>query len=428
MNRVILLLIVFTLSISKQYSQNLTFDVDTAIFKESSKDSYYYLTLKMVGNSMPDPVQITIQHSDLSATRLMDYDFIVGSHVGLQNLTSASGYLMTIGFIVKPDAFKENDEQFVLNFVYDSAGTTITKSKLFIIKDVSQDTPVSVPDTSLWKVRLVTGSNFDFFGTPTFKNFAGVLDIFLPDIFQSSKWKSRDGLNLGLFNYSYFSADSSGRVPRSENYFTDPSTRMSVVDSTKYVREIYSVNSRVTYNNWGFYLNLLHTLDKSKWHTVFLSLNSELIWRNQTTTYNEQLIRQDTFVYNRTDSTQGKVLQGFKGISPKYNYQKFYDIYLGIGVPIKVNIKNLFDLYLEPSAGFTFFDALKLESTDDNGVKKYKKERVFIPYLLTKWRLTTNVTPVDITLGGEIRPVPAEDTFIAIYLAVAISLDKLIKP
>jgi len=412
-------------------AQRLNFSKEESTLKEAPVEKIFYKTISVTGiPKNQDSLLVKINAVDLDATIKKDYDFLPGNSMGTRIIKKDSN-IITIGIIVKPDNFnKENNEQFVLTYSYDSLGESKTLNDTVTIQDLNFNN--TQPDTSKFTVRIVTGSNFDFFDAPTFKNFAGDLNIFLPDLFKPiGNTKKRIGLNCGVFNYRYYEADSSGSHIITENYLTDPTTTKIIPDTTHYVKDVYSLNSKTTYNNWGVYFDPMIRLNSdTKIYDLYLELHAEVIWRTEILTYNQLGIRKDTFTIASGDITRGSVFQSYKGIQAKYTQYSYFDSYFGLGLPMKIDIKKAFEFFATPSFGFSSFQYTGIDTSFVRSNIRYRTlstQTASQAYFLTKFQLVTTVAPVDIALGGEYRKIFGQKAFFGMYLGASISLDKLKK-
>jgi hypothetical protein len=280
-------------------------------------------------------------------------------------------------------------------------------------------------------VRIVTGSNFDFFDTPTFKNFAGDLNVFVPNIIGNGTLSRPIGFTAGIFNYRYYDADSSGNLRRTENYLLDPRNLAIQPGVTRYIRENSYLNTRTTYNNWGLYIDPMIQVSGNAWHDMFASVHFETIWRTQIASSTASAISKDTLTIP-ANATRELVIQERKAFRPLYQKNSYFDIYTGIGLPTKIYVRKAFELFLSPSIGLASFKRTEFDTIQPT--RGNQLEAVYVNavirsnlrlYTLCKFQLTTTVSPIDISLGGEIRGVSGEQTFLGMYLGAAISLDKL---
>ncbi len=393
-----------------------------AVIKEDATNKVYYRTFVLSGLSAAQTVSVAITCTDIEATLGKDYNFTSPTALNTKTL-SLTDTVITVGVIVNTDNNDEKDERFILSLVYLNATVPTVLYDTIMIRDKDFKTK-GEPDTSKWQVRIVTGSNFDFFDAPTFKNYAGDLNIFLPDLFGNGF-----GLNAGVFNYRYYDADSSGNDIVTENYLLDATTRTLVPGTTKYVQDLYYLDSKTSYNNIGVYLNPMYKIEgiKSKWCDVYLDLHAEVIWRTQIMTHSQKPIRKDTMTITQADTERSRVFQNYKSISSLYNKTSYFDSYFGLGLPFKANIKKAFELFVTPTLGVCVFKATAIDVYDDKNIRsRVITEKQFTePFFLTKFQLTTTVSPIDITLGGELRSVFNKSTFFGMYLGAAVSLDKL---
>ena len=429
MKKIIILTLALVSILFDSYSQTLEFAPSSPVFKEKNQDTVYYVTVKVNPVPAHGTFRIATSKTDLDATYIRDYELLNRRITDTIRLDSASSRFVSIGIIVKADAYNtEGNEQFRLFFTYDSAAITKRDSLTVTIKDAKPD-EVSFPDTAKWNVRIVTGSNFDFFEAPVFKNFAGDLNIFLPNLKKLKLFGTPTavGINAGVFNYRYYDSDSSGSNIITENYLVNPTIRTLIPDTTKYIREIYAVNSKQTYNNWGFYLNPILTITNDTWFDLYFEGHFEGIWRTRITTFSQVVQRKDTFTVTKTDTFQRAVFQSFKGIRSLYQKDSYFDFYAGIGFPLKVNIKKAFEFFVSPSFGISSYGSTVIDLQERSSIRSrtFEKVKTFQPYFLTKFQLTTTVAPVDITFGGEFRSIFNKDSFLGMYLGAALSLDKL---
>jgi hypothetical protein len=236
-------------------------------------------------------------------------------------------------------------------------------------------------------------------------------------------------MSAGFFNYRYYEADSSNGRIQTDKYLLDSRVRTPVVDSTQYVNEVYALNNRTNFNTVGAYLNPILCLYEDKWTEVYVQLHLEGLWRTQISQDTKVGLRKDTATWSKSDVEQGIVLQSYPGLRPTYRQRTFDDLYFGVGFPIRVNIANKFDFFVAPTAGICGFDALVVAETVNNSVRyrTFEQKRVDRGFWLTKVQLVTSIAPVDIAIGGEFRQIFAQNSYYAIYLGAALSLDKFKK-
>jgi hypothetical protein len=439
MKRISLTLSAFISFILSVQSQELELPGKGEItLKEVSVDTVYYVPIKIL--KRPRVSNMVINFTDANkqtetASKGKDYDY-VENDLDARTITSTSPEYFSIGVIVKSRKIKRDKITFQLTLSY-----KINNQDRFETLKVNIDPFIplvdkkELPDTSKWSLRIVTGSNFDFFDAPTFKNFAGNISIRTPDLIQI---KNKDnpkriislGLETGFFNYRYFEADSSrGRI-YTDKYLLDAAVTKIATDTTKYVRDIYALNNKISYNTVGAYLNPIISLPTdSKWIDLYISLHIEMLWRTEVQEFNKVSLRKDTMIVTKVDVSQGIVLQSFPGLRPLYDKKSFNDTYIGLGLPFKVNIKKLFELYIAPTIGIAMFEMTNIRTETRNAItyRSFEVNKVSKMFLLTKVQLTTYVTPIDIALGGEFRQIAGQKTFYALYLGAALSLDKFIK-
>ncbi len=388
-----------------------------------------FLTIRVDGRTAGTSVDMTLTELG-DGTASLRNDYLYTTSFSTETIDDASSQFFTVGINILSDKNIETDEVLRFNLVHVTGGTTTNYPVSITIKD-KEDPSKAKPDSAYWSFKIITGSNFDFFDAPTFKNFAGDLNIFAPGIWSPSK-KTKIGLSFGIYSYTYFEADSSKGSIRTERYLTNASILRVVADTTKYVRETYAVNQKTTYSNRGIYLNPLVTLHKTPGTDiaqVYLNMHLEVQARTEVMRPTKVSIRKDSMLVTKAEISQGIVLQAFPGIQADYQKRTFYDTNIGIGLPIKVNIKKLISLYVHPTAGFNFYENITLKPSIENGIERTLVQRKTdkAGFFLFKGQIITMVAPVDIALGWEYRKVALRSDFLAMYLGAAISLDKLMK-
>lgn len=431
-----ILILVAILFAATTYAQQINLPGNGKItLKESSSDTVYFIPFHIQNRTRAEKFKIELSDlNTLTADRGKDYEYI-DEKLSPVLLSPESPDHFSVGVLVKSRKIKRDTINFELTLSYvTSKGQRDHKKLLVAIEPYNPITPKKqIPDTSKFSVRIITGSNFDFFEGPSFKNFAGDLHIFLPDLLLHKKntadWAI--GLEAGIFNFRYFEADSSNGRIYTERYLLDQNVTFPVVDTTRYIRDQYALNQRVTYNTFGAYLNPIITLpgEKSKWIDLYLSIHFEGLWRTEIQEYNKASLSKDTLTFSQRDQAQNVVLQSTPGLRPRYNKRTFQDTYLGIGLPMQINIKNKFNFYLAPTLGIAYYESIRITDTVINEIRyrAYLQEQLQKPFLLTKAKLVTSVAPVDLALGGEFRRVAGQRSFYAVYFGAAITLDKLKK-
>lgn len=430
------------ISVAQSGVENLTLPANGEItLKEVATDTVYFIPIKV--NKLPSSgtQAITISDANLrtsTADKGKDYDYLTQSSI---SLTASSSDYFSLGIKVYSRKIKSDIRTFIIDFAYQENSTNIIQHlKVKIEPLVPIVDKKELPDTSKWKVRIITGSNFDFFDAPTFKNFAGDLNIFLPDLIQFPRSDERKkkhpkqkdvslGVQLGIFNYRYFESDSSkGRI-QSDRYLLDPTVTSPVVGATRYVNETYALNNKTSYNTLGAYLNPIFTVYSKKWVDLYFNLHFEGLWRTQMLEDVKVPIRKDTVTIGQNDINQGIVLQSYPGLRPTYTKRSFNDLYIGIGLPFRIDIKKAFELFVTPTFGWADYEDNRITTREQSSIRyrTYVRSKFKDFFMLTKAQLVTTVSPIDIAIGGEFRKLGNQQTFYAIYLGAALSLDKLKK-
>lgn len=400
-------------------------------------DTPYKIELKCKGLKEGDKITVHLKDFDNGSASL-EKDYTYGKDDLKDKTVTAAQPGFTISILAKEDNMEEPKENFSLqvSFEKDWAPTETIKFTIDEKKNKPDDTKQKI-DTSKWSVKIITGSNFDFFDAPVFKNFAGEIKAFIPAFATWKRVGKKDhfiGLQLGIFNYRYFDSDSSRSDIITEKYLLDPTTTVLKPDTTKYIRDIYALNSLRSYNNWGAYLNPMINVHHNDWYDLFFDIHFEGIWRTEIISNSKYQYRKDTLTLRSTDLISRFTLAAFPGIRSLYTTNSFFDAYFGAGLPLKINVKNTFEIYIDPSYGLVAFGLQKQDSNIINNIT-YRGEtaqRHTKTFFLTKFQLTTKVAPIDIVFGGEIRKIYHEAidnqyAYKAFYLGALLSLDKLKK-
>lgn len=396
--------------------------------KENKTNTTYSFAFKII--KLPDAGKIRVSDANSGLADLgKDYDYLPTI---IEEKTYTLNSYLILSFTVNNRNIKRDKFAFTVTFGFTVGNSPETEKLTVNIDALNPATDLlTFPDTSKWTFKIITGSNFDFFEAPVFKNFAGDLNVFIPDLIQyRSKNKMRKlGVEFGFFNYRYFDSDSSNGNIQNEKYLLDPSVRTIVAGTTKYVSDIYALNSRANFNTFGVHLEPMIPVYNNKFTDVYFNLHFEWLWRTQIQTYDKAPLRKDTMVYTMQDSNQGLLLQSFPGLRPSYAKRTFNDVYLGAGFPIRINLKNALFISLTPTIGAAGFDGIKIETSVDKNLitRTYTPVYHWFPYFLAKAQFITTIAPIDIALGGEFRKVSGQPLFLALYLGGVIPIDKLKK-
>lgn len=400
--------------------------------KEVTKDTVYFIPIQVTKLPRSGSQIITLSDANSrtrTADKGKDYDYV--SSASTITLMPNSDDFFSVGVKVYSRKIKSDVKSFTLNFTYTENGSLIPQALVVKIEPL---VPIidkkELPDTSKWKMRIVTGSNFDFFDAPTFKNFAGDLNIFIPDLVQFDKKKKISlGIQAGLFNFRYFESDSSRGRTLSDRYLLDQNVTSPTIGATRYINETYALNSKTSFNTVGAYLNPMLSLYNKKWFDMYINLHFEGLWRIQINEEFKIPIRKDTFTLSQNDISQGIVLQNYPGLRPTYTKRSFNDVYIGVGFPIKVDIKKAFEFFVTSTVGLAHFEGLEVTTRIESNIRyrSFDSKTYNKLFLLTKAQLITTVSPIDIALGGEFRRIAGQQTFYAVYLGAALSLDKFKK-
>ncbi len=395
------------------------------------------LKFKMVERPLARTVKLKVRDIDNGDARLgKDYVYPLSSELTDKEISDATSQEINFNINVLPDTSKIKAKYFNIYFSYERNGMPIEdKFRIAIENPYKPEPKKNEFDTSKWSVRMITGSNFDFFDAPVFKNFAGELKIFLPGISKIKEKKSGKehlvGIQAGIFNYRYFESDSSRGNIYQERYLLESTSRSLKVDTTQYVTNVYALNANVSYNNWGLYFNPMIRINGNEWYDLYADLHFEGVWRTKRISNNIVTIRKDTLLYSKSDSANSMVLQGYPAIRSIYKDENYFDFYIGIGLPMKFYIKKAFEFYVDPSLGITTFQTVKYDRTTKNGIVQTQvtTKNQLTPFVLTKFQLLTTIAPVDIVLGGEVRIIGRKQldkypAYKALYLGAIIPFKK----
>ena len=294
---------------------------------------------------------------------------------------------------------------------------------------ISQDIAESTPDTAKWSLRIITGGNFDFFNGPKIKDFAGDINLFLPNIWRTKKILKKErliGIQFNLFNYHYYESDSSGRNRNVDNYYANSQDYFKGKDSAKVVTRSNSTNTKVDYNIWGASLDPMLLLARNDFSQFYLSLHFEALITTQVTSYNTKTISRDTTFVDINDAVKKSPIGVYEPTTLNYLKRTYYDYYFGFGLPLKVNVKNKVDFSISPTIGVASIQHDTAGLSDAYARGSYTNvPRGVKGFFLTKFQLVTSVAPVDIAMGGEYRAVYKELHYLSLYIGAAIALDKL---
>jgi hypothetical protein len=298
---------------------------------------------------------------------------------------------------------------------------------------LNNSSPLIVPDTSNWYLRIVTGGNFDFFNGPSIKDFAGDITLFLPNMINIGK--SKFGLEFGINNYHYFSTDSSHTHNSYNPYFLNSQNYYNRTDSSKVVLGNRTINRKYDYNVWGIHAAVLYPLVYNNFVQIYAKAQIEELATVETYTPTLAGNVNDTITYAQYNSLKNipnkPDVQAHSLTLEQYAQQTFYDIYPGGGLSCTINIKNTAKFCFSSVIGPAIIELAKPSSDfvpdqrDLVGVNGKTRATKF--YSLSKFQLITSVAPINIALGGEYRTVSGNMYYLTTYLGAVITLDTIKK-
>ncbi|MDQ8005275.1 MAG: hypothetical protein REI64_10780 [Pedobacter sp.] len=401
------------------------------VSEPTSGDQTIFLNFKVEDNNDQKKIVYKFQdRNDGTASINKDYVYTDNS-LTTKTIDKNISAAFTISVRLLADIIPEVDEYINLSVFQEIDGEITTYPIKLVISDAT-DPSKAKADTAKWELRIVTGSNFDFFEAPTFKNFAGQINLFVPNIWNDLKLfksKTKLGFQFGIYNFRYFEADSSKGYTRRERYLEKPNISSLEVGS-KYIEETYALDTKTDQNLWGWYLNPMIAIDESNWFSVYLNLHLEGMVRTTTVKPTKANRRIDTLTVTQADITQNITLNRIPIQQRQYSKNVSYESYLGLGLPLRLNVKEKkFAFNADPTLGAAFFDNTFSKTVVENGIIRqlFTTKRKTTPFFLFKGQLLTKVAPVDLALGWELRKVINYDTYLAMYLGATLSLDKLKK-
>ena len=279
-------------------------------------------------------------------------------------------------------------------------------------------------DTSKWYLRIVTGGNFDFFNAPSIKNFAGDISAFVPNAFKV--FGRPFGVEFCLNNYHYYNTDST-RIARAQDaYYLHYKDAYKSDSTVSIINRTTTFNRKWDYNVWGFTIAPLIQLQSNDFAQLYLKIHLE---GHATTEIYSPL--QPSTVNDTIPRYQYKGVVSAHPHDPiKYLPYTFYDFYWGMGLPIKINMKNKLILEVSPTVGFASVQTLPFNEISPTVDPSQRNALAGPPretkgFFLSKFQLVTTVAPVDIALGGEYRAVVGKMHYLNTYIGVSLTLDKL---
>ena len=291
-------------------------------------------------------------------------------------------------------------------------------------------------------MRIVTGGNFDFFNGTTIKDFAGDLTAFIPDIFHFKIFKTDIvfGMDFGINSFHYFSADSSHSQQNNQAYFLHYKDFYSPNDTSKVVKGHQPVNNKYDYKVWGVHLDPIFPLLSNDFAQLYGKIHLEELATTETFTPTFGTTINDTITYGQYKAYQkqyGTATMPVADPSSRllstiaYRQQTFYDMYIGVGLPVSLNFKNVATLYISPTIGGAYIqlaqngligDPVRRDVSTPGGKLHETKF-----YTLNKFQLVTTVSAINVALGGEYRTVAGNMRYFSTYIGAEISIDKLKK-
>lgn len=388
--------------------------------QEKVNDHIVSIHLSLIGGMGNKSISVAANASR-SAAGAADYSIPVNS----LTLNTANNYTGRVDIIIRADTFPESTENLYLQFTFnDNNGVTQTLNYEVRIQDVNFST--TPRDTTLSRritYDLFTGGNFDFFEALKFKNVGGELVINARDIFGKD---DRFGFYTGLFNFQYFTFDSSNRRRRQEYIRIDQGPYSPGV--TKYIVNSYVDHPKISTNQWGYYFNPLYRLNEtySDVFNYYLALRLEVLRTSTKTEYfTDTIQRNDT-----TDRNLGPspVFQSGRSVL----LQKFTDIntngYFGFSLPLWLYAKDRLKFYFEPGVGIASYNYTTYQLNEQTRVRERITNSIWPGYYLFRFRAIDQFSGLQITVGGEIRGfLPAYSPQINVYLGLRADLTKWFK-
>ena len=230
----------------------------------------------------------------------VDYS-ISATTYAVGNLSGSLAYTITY-----PTPLSNDDKTINLRIKLDLVDTVMWFNDAITIKgaNVTPKPGFSMPDTVNVGFNLLTAGSLDFFDGTQFTKYMGELEIKMPHL-AGIKMLGLKGVPFGIFtgiyNYNYFSADSSGSHLHNELRQITPNDTIRI--GAKYVSATNRILSKTTNKVWGYYLQPNFRLgDPANYNAttgVYLTLHAEALVSNVRTDFSETNNHTDTLVFYR---------------------------------------------------------------------------------------------------------------------------------
>ncbi len=269
-------------------------------------------------------------------------------------------------------------------------------------------------DESDRKYNFFLGANFDLENKVKANSFYSEIDAYLPGLFfKNKKGDLWGGLRAGIYKNRSLSTnkDRSIETSRIEILENLPENDSAVVENKRILR-----TPKVSYDNLGFYAELLLRVHNSKNFKMYLAPRAEVIQRVETTSYDfEDLIALGTEKIPK-DSLNSRTIRSILSLN-RERTAKYYNSYFGLGTPMFYNNKEI-EIFLNPVLGMGYSDLAR--SRTPSREKSTTFFGVFQFHIIEKKH--------GFKLNGEIRKFfgAGQDPFIVINLSKRIDLKSLI--
>lgn len=313
------------------------------------------------------------------------------------------------------DSFRGQKGIFTLNIKPLSQNNFIVNKSTIVVKPIITEKYIQLrleKETFNNAYNFYLGTNFDLEDNVKANSFYSEIDAYLPDLFfKNKKGDYFGGIRAGMYkNRSLSTAKERTADTRIiEIIENSPESDSVTIENKRIIR-----TPKTSYDNLGFYAELLLKIYKSKNHNfkVFLAPRAEVIQRIETTSYDvEDFISFGTETIPR-DSLNDRTIRSLLALNRERTV-KYYNSYFGLGLPTFYNNKGI-EIFLNPVIGIG--DSAPFRRSD----KSTKPFGIFQFHITEKKH--------GIKLNGEIRKFfnAGQDPFIVINLSKRINLESLL--
>ncbi|HEX8426404.1 hypothetical protein [Hymenobacter sp.] len=438
MRKYLLVFLGLLVSVLAAHAQRIELDSKLKLAEPKvNADTTYKIFFNIKNIKPTDRYTVSIEDRNRGkATPGRDYKNLIANSLIFNELTSVTSF----NLVVNKDIEKgEVDESIVLRFQAQKADTMLIRYFTFTITDADKKEPekywiMPIADTTYNSLKILTAASFDFFGKSQFKNFTGDLTVSMPELWLIGNTFTM-GINSSIFNYNYYTADSTRRTPYGENVLIGPTTRALIADSTRFVRNRYNLESKTDIKTWGYNVQLLfglNDLDKKRMVRSYYTLHLEGLSTQENTTYKKFITRTDTLVYTAADASANLPFTGTARATDTQGVNERTRAYFGVGYTTYVAIPKKFDFYGQGIIGIgTNAPVRNVSITDLPGGGRLTRTITTsdrLGFYLLKTRITEKFTKLNGTAGVEIRGNIGETKpIIAAYLGLQIGLDTFFK-